>query len=374
VLFRSAGRPKQGAQLIMTSLTRTLILITALELCGHSGAAQTVPRTLTIQGDHFAVNGQARFLIFISYFDAMRRANAGGAAALADDLAFFKTRVDGIRIMVNWWNCTVPGGCGARGSAANDSLFDSTGTIRDADHWSDAWTTNPWDRFIIVLTAARHAGLLVDVTFTIETIAGSPSFAQYQLGISRVVSRLTNEHPDLSGIVLFDAANELNNNLPAPNYMHAAALVATIRTLNPDAIATASQTGVSRALTAGQAGANAGAHHFSMAAFHEPRGGTWYQENTISTIVNSIRKSLGRTTIPVVLDEPTKWQQDQDVGHYAAAVCAAHRAGAALWTFHTESGHELSHQSMVQRMSAKEKQAVSALRAQLNAMPAVSRC
>jgi hypothetical protein len=339
-----------------------LALICALAQAGSFVFAQPASLRLSVQGDRFAVNGNARFLIFISYFDAMRRAGAGGAAALAADMAFFKPRVDGIRIMANWWDCTVPRGCGAPGSAATDSVFDSNGVIRDAGNWRDPRAPNPWDRFITVLRAARDNGLLVDVTFTIETIAGATSLANYRAGIARVVSRLAREEPALSEIVLFDVANELNNNLPAPNFPNAEAVIEAILAVNPHALVTASQTGASGALSPSQAGVNARKHHFPVVTFHERRGGTWYDENTISAIVDGIRQGLTSDGVkPIALDEPTKWQQDPTVDHFSAAATSANKAGAALWTFHTESGYRLAAHSMVQQMSEKEKEAVSRL-------------
>jgi hypothetical protein len=57
-------------------------------------------QSLSVQGDRFAVNGEPRFLLFVSYFDGLQRP----AAELIDrDLQYLKDRgVDGIRVFPDW--------------------------------------------------------------------------------------------------------------------------------------------------------------------------------------------------------------------------------------------------------------------------------
>ncbi len=56
-------------------LLRILAILGIWTFCVASPVKAQGPSVAT-QGDHFAVNGQGRFLLFISYFDAMRRAGS----------------------------------------------------------------------------------------------------------------------------------------------------------------------------------------------------------------------------------------------------------------------------------------------------------
>lgn len=77
-------------------------------------------QTLAIQADHVTVDGVPRFLLFVSYFDAMRRARSSENDLEADFDFFANTKkFDGIRILVNW--CANYPTC----SAAGDTLLDT---------------------------------------------------------------------------------------------------------------------------------------------------------------------------------------------------------------------------------------------------------
>src|SRR3954469_11457012 len=118
-------------------------------------AVSAAPR-LDIKGSRFTVDGAPRFLVFLSYFDGVRRV-AGG---LADDLDYLKTRVDGIRVFPNWWEYACPPRSG------NDTLFDLNGEIRPA----------VWRAVDTLISEAGERGLIVDLSFSRESVTdnGSP--------------------------------------------------------------------------------------------------------------------------------------------------------------------------------------------------------
>jgi len=80
-------------------------------------ATAAAQATLAVQGDHFTVNGQAKFLTFISYFDGLDAANP------VSDFQFLRARgVDGVRIFPNWWTT-------AGSTFAGDTLIRPDGSL-----------------------------------------------------------------------------------------------------------------------------------------------------------------------------------------------------------------------------------------------------
>lgn len=301
-------------------------------------------QTLRIQGDHFTVDAAPKFLLFVSYFDAMRREASGDTNPLAEDFAFFSAtvngvqKVDGIRIFVSWWDCTVSGGCGAwaNGSGATDSLFDFNGAIRDSTNWSGGGH-DPWTRFVNVLTAAKAYHLLVDVTFTRDTMRNTsgniPSVANYQTGIVNVVDRLRTNHSDLYAVVFFDVQNEWSAQGFSGTDMHD--YVNALHSIDSSAVATSSQSG-----SASTAGADAAAYGFDIVEFHSSRDSSnWYTATTVSNEKSSIRAF---TTIPIVYGEPKPWDDDPSISHFSDAAKFAKQYGVAVWTFHTRCAHSMA--------------------------------
>ena len=62
-------------------------------------AATARAQTLAVQGNHFAIDGQGKFLLFASYFDAMH----ASSQTLDTDFQYLREKgFDGIRIFPNW--------------------------------------------------------------------------------------------------------------------------------------------------------------------------------------------------------------------------------------------------------------------------------
>ena len=124
----------------MTRWTARLAFAVLSVACATPVRAQT----LTVQGDKFAVDGTPRFLVFISYFQAMSAPNVTADLHLLKSLGF-----DGLRI---WPNVdTGPQLMNADGSLQPDSLT----------------------RLRSILDTAKAERLIVDVTFTSQSAANS---------------------------------------------------------------------------------------------------------------------------------------------------------------------------------------------------------
>src|SRR5688572_14740180 len=91
-------------------------------------ASPVAAQVLGVERDRFTVDGRPKFLLFISYFDGLRRAHAnGGAGDLDTDFRYLKQiGVDGIRVLPNWqYNC-------ASGPTDDSSkLFTGSGAINE---------------------------------------------------------------------------------------------------------------------------------------------------------------------------------------------------------------------------------------------------
>src|SRR3954471_10410845 len=114
------GRRMRGWQL---GCGAVMVMAGLLARLGQAAAQAN----LGVEGDHFTVNGQPRFLTFISYFDGLDAADSGS------DLQYLRAQgFDGVRIFPNWWTT-------AGVSWAGDTLIRSDGSL-DPDtvmrfHW-----------------------------------------------------------------------------------------------------------------------------------------------------------------------------------------------------------------------------------------------
>ena len=117
---------------------------------------RTPPRlALGVERDHFTVNGQAQFLVLVSYFDALRASDE----TLESDFAYLKAKgINGIRIFPNWWDWNDQAVPKIRFSKR--TVFDAQGNLR----------AEPLVRLRTVLDKALAHGLIVDVSFAYEVV------------------------------------------------------------------------------------------------------------------------------------------------------------------------------------------------------------
>lgn len=346
----------------MSRLCRSLTLLFALVAVLAANAVSAQPRIL-VEGDHFTVNGVPRFLIFVSYFDAMRAARGGPCPAdfsqptLQCDLKYIKEvlRFDGVRIFVNWLKWA--------------DLSDPT---NPQDNWFGADTLLTFDggyrpdvlaQLLEVLDAAGAAGLIVDLTFTRDTVCGvAPvsgsgcpdqyrmSIDAYRSAVRDVVSVLANQSARFPHVVV-DLQNERNldrtfQNLPDVRVLELATAIRAVggpisRKLGAS-IATPSTEEVAASVSAGG---------LDIADWHEPRDANWFA--VTESRVHDLRARLAAAGVvrPINMQEPQRWQDDRNPANHNTAVQGAKRAGAAAWTFHTRTSFSLENTSFSARLN-----------------------
>jgi hypothetical protein len=330
------------------------IQVLTLALAVLAGVATAHAQTLAVQGDHFAVNGQGRFLLFVSYFDAMH----ASARALDIDFQYLREKgFDGIRIFPNWAQ-----GCGARVTATG--FYTATGVVPASDPL--------WIKFIDILDRARNKGLLVDVTLDARTPgaqAAAPAIAERLAGGYRHV--------------LFDVYNEWDTHISPPD---------ANRTLVKNLVAAVHEKDAAR-ITTGSAslpslGSIAATDRYDVVAYHDARSpASWFSQDAILGQLNAIRASLGPSVKPIYLQEPMPFanydgrpvsaggcgdqQHDSAQGHARLAAQFAKRHGAAAWTFHTRQSFSLGSSSLKDILSlpahASQKAELEAVRSAVDA-------
>ena len=291
---------------------------------------------LGVAGDRMTLDGTPRFLTFLSYFDGVRRAGGSGADA---DLAYLAAHVDGIRVLPNWWASTCPLRSG------DDSLIDVDGRIRQPI----------WKNLQRLLDAASSRSLLVDLTFTRETVTdhGSPprvlSHAAYDAALVELIGNrdyLKGRYPN----VLVDVQNEWTR---FASLAEMDTLLRRLREADPDRVFAASVSGEAY-VPVGRLLPN------MVAAYHDPRSHDWFADATVARQVRGVRALVSQ---PVYLQEPMPASAvcegqivDHDTTHFSRAREAAKRAGAAAWTFHTRTTFNLSRQSLVEKLAQPENE------------------
>jgi len=210
---------------------------------------------ITTQFDHFVVNGHPKFLVFVSYFDATRASNA----TLDSDFQYIRNKqIDGIRIFPNWLDWGTPP------VPASDTLMDNDGNLRPAR----------LRRLKEVLIKAKQYGLLVDISFTCDTVPGM-TFNEYRSAMIAATNELSG---DGYRHTFFDLQNErmilscggLGVPMPASEIND---LRAAVENADPMRLVTASD-GPSESSSV------ALAHNTQqdIIAFHDLRTSTWYSD------------------------------------------------------------------------------------------------
>lgn len=281
---------------------RSLALLTALVVVATEAEAQK----LSIQGDRFAVDGEPRFLVFISLFGLM------GAPNMAADLRTIKSLgFDGFRI---WPNLDT-----------GPQIFNSDGSVRAGE----------LQRLRAILDQARRERLVVDVTFTFEHTAGlTPS--RVRQGIVAVTEALRSYDN-----LLFDIQNE--RNVEDRRHMLEADvrnILAGIRSVDPARITTASNGPTEAPERAAGFTARLG---LDVTAYHEPRTAEWHTLSITQAVVGALR-SNGR---PAYLQEPMSTRDSLRIhpspdraNYFLQAIGHARDSGAAAWCFHTHAGSD----------------------------------
>jgi hypothetical protein len=305
----------------------------ALLAIGSSARAQA----LGIDGHRFTVDGQPRFLLFVSYFDGLRRANANGGAGDVDtDFAYLKRNgFDGIRLLVNWQY-----DCGSGPADEGQKLFAGNGTINEP----------MWPVFVRVLDRAASHGLLVDVTFNRDTYDTAIPVDAYRTAIVDVARRL--QAAGGRRHVLFDVQNEYPIHGLTAVDVHG--ILAAVKAVDPARIVTAS----------GGGGDVLDDPAMDVVAYHDSREDDWHQAGAIRQQLDKIRQTAAGAK-PIYLQEPTpfrKFHPDCGHGEWPRPTHARHAAsharsqGAAAWTFHTRQSFDLRSRTLLEILGADPEQ------------------
>jgi len=318
-----------------------------------SGPATSVVRAdaleLTIDGRAFKVNGTAKFLVFVSFFDAFDESNTN----LASDFSALKSAgVDGIRIFPNWWTLNQP--YPTTFYYAQDTLIDTSGNLR----------SGTLSKLLDILDIAKNAGLVVDVSFSAESVGYCPgnnceAFNPNIGGLTK--SELQGALEDLTYTlasygsaykhVLFDIQNEANEVGPSDGLLSATAvdeITEAIHAIDADRIVTVSWSGSD---SPGDAADFAVDAEVDVATWHETRQYQWW--NSTESWVGTMRS---HTSKPVYLQEPEpSGDSDWTLAGIEANVQAAKEAGAAAWCFHTRASFYLNGTSLMSSLNSNEQ-------------------
>jgi hypothetical protein len=330
------------------ALVRRILIISAvLAFVAIPGAPAQV---LGVSGDRFTVDGHRKFLLFISYFDGLRRANADGknTGDLDTDFSYVKRiGLDGLRLFPNWrYDC---GG----GPRDGQQLFTVAGSINET----------MWAVFIRFLNTAAAHRLLVDVTFTRDTYPnGAIQEAVYQNAIVTVAQRLRDSGGHRN--VLFDVHNEYSLHGLKPEAI--ARIINAVHRVDPARIATAS----------GAGGEIANDAVMNVLAYHDARTGDWYTSAVLRKRLDAIRGAMSPGVKPIYFQEPMPFRLFNGCGHsYDAAPKHARQAaqnarrwGAAAWTFHTRQSFGLAASTLLNALKADPLQ-----KAEVDALGAANR-
>ena len=300
-------------------------------------------------GDRLTLNGAPKFLLMVSYFDALDVPYD----RLVRDLSQFRAwGIDGVRILPNWLTY-VPS------TYAGDTVIDEAGNLRPG----------PLANLEFFISMAGDYGLIVDVTLTADTIGpadqpanpsqSSINYDNYKQGVGALISHL-NAHGHFN--VMYDLQNEHTRGGNGPQNINLspgqlADLVAYAKNFTDQPVFVS----VEQSHSASFAGNEAFNTGQNAVAYHEPRlpvGG-----GNTGAVVNDARNASGGK--PVYLQEPGRIGDPGSccsAGDFRAAYDAAANAGAAAWTFHTQAGHYMNVDDYLDRLAPAETQFLSTVR------------
>ena len=339
----TGAKSLQGSSAKIPSTTTTTYALTCANSAGES-VSKSVTVTVTtlppdpslpvlgISGDKFTINGTPKFLLGVSYYDALgwRISDLNGLSSRGFNL---------IRVWTDWpWSTS--------GAALNESGdFVGEQDILDLIH------------------AAAERGIIVDVTVLSNDRSGS----RVTQAITQTLSALKNE-PN----VFFDLVNEHNCGTWSQSHSDMADLVSTARAAAGNAIITFSSACESHIVNESDGSANSGnineevATGIDLLTPHFGRGSNWY--DLVDESVTAVKSYLNsiNLSIPVYLQEEQR--NGYEGGDFTAAQLIqagveARNAGAAGYVFHTDAGFDLSAASFFNSLDSAERDAVDRLSA-----------
>ena len=309
---------------------------------------------LSVQGNRFSVDGQERFLVLVSYFDAMHASPDN----LEVDFQFLREHgVDGIRIFPNWWDFR------SKIAFAPDTLMNAKGQPRP-------------ERMKVLKDlldrAARYA-MIVDVSFAYETVEGISDLKAEQVGTGqgalpknqvhiedyeRGLVAITKELKPYENL-FFDIQNEYNGRITHLSDDDVRRLGAAIKRANPKRLVTAS---LANEIGPEEVSQRSNEVAVDIVGWHESRN-PWL----FDTMDQLVFRAVGKTTKPIYMGEPALLKDELTVYNFIAAITKSKAGGAAAWCFHTQNGFDLSKQPLVDRLTDAEKEFLSTFKKPLDA-------
>lgn len=316
-----------------------------------------------IDENMFTVNGTPQFLVFVSYFDAMDVSSTN----LNSDFTYLHGKgVDGIRIFPNWWDVRQDVWTHPTDPYYFDAntLIAQNGTLR-----SSALT-----KFLQVLDIAKQHSLLVDVSFSAESVAvclsgnctaGHPdgsylSYTNYKNAIATVATTLAS-YGSAYKHVFFDLQNEYDENGAAGNEFTNSQILSirnAVNTADPGRIVTAS---LSHTVPASTAASYQLSTNIDAIAWHEDRVQSFW------TLVDDRLADMQSVNPdpPIYLQEPERLRQSNDdwltKAGFGADVYSARNNGAAAWCFHTGGSFRMDGLNLQSKLQTEEKSFLTCL-------------
>jgi hypothetical protein len=285
-----------------------------------AAAATSPAQVLSTQGSRFAIDGQPRFLVFVSYFDAVRRIpdSLDSTATLDGDLDYFQALgVGGIRVFPNW-------------HARDDTVMDASGHLRPLQ----------LQKLRLLIDRASAKGIVVDLTFTHDTVRDLGA-SDYLRGVQATAAALRGKTN-----LLFDLQNELDHHVPSSDARHTSSwtlhewrayvandIKTAVKRADPSRLVTVSWTSDR---PPSEVVANLKEGGYDVLAYHHRRE-SWVADS--SQYVKMLKGLLEAAMLerPVYLQEPARRGLagvPATESDFLLALVGARDAGAAAWTLH----------------------------------------
>lgn len=332
----------------MRKLAVLVLLAGVVSALAAPGAPQApAGLALGISGTRFTVDGQERFLLGVSLFDAL-----GPTPPSGDDLeALARWGVGIVRVWAHWREPIYArdGSLTPQGRRRLEALLDRLGT-----------------RGFLELVLCRP-GQLPGQRFTVFESAAARVRAAREIATALRGRRN----------VLFDLYNEHDHEDGPITHAEARALRDAVKSADPDRLVTISSTeshflneagamdDTGRANLVAEVGGDAGSVRADVLAPHLPKTKDWAAATAAR--VETLRSELTRlnVVIPIYLNEERRAEPGRGTipaAAYLAAASGARAAGAAGWVFHTAAGYALSKGGFVRALGAEERRALEGLR------------
>ena len=328
---------------VFTSISAGLIVFTT--------AAIAAAQVLTTQGGRFAIDGQPGFLVFVSYFDALRRIPESLDSSVLDaDLDYFAASgVSGIRVFPNW-------------HVRNETLIDGSGNLRPVQ----------LRKLEVLIGRAAAKRLVVDLSLTHDTVPGLTP-PDYLRGVQATAAALRGRTN-----VLFDLQNELDHHVPAADARHPEQwtlhewrafvgneIKTAVKQADPSRLVTVSWTSDR---SPSELVANLRDGGYDVLAYHHRRE-SWVADSSAYVKTFESLLEAARLERPIYFQEPARRglagvpAAESD---FLAALTGARDAGAAAWTLHVPAPDLSGTTPFRDLVSNTERAVLSKLRAALS--------